>query len=182
MEEDIDPRLIELYRQQRSANESNLIRFQLDNTGDLELLKMDLLGLKYNEDGDMVEDAHKTPMLNQRGAETVLSFLRPRAGKIFSLSNHEDDDIDKRCLRYIDGLTFLLGRHQKEFDIQSYPIMDSIIDLCDDMFRATLLKSADGWEGDGIRKQHTTVESRETITENKPPQKMPFVNPFKGGA
>lgn len=176
----IDPRVA--YSMQGGRQDESLIRFQLDASEELEILKANLLGLSWSEDkADYVSDSTKEPMINKKGANILISFLQPRVSKIFSLSNHEQQDIDARCLQFINDLTFLLGKHMREWEIKSFAVADNIIDLCDDIFRATALKSREGWEGNGIRQQHTVHEGREIITETRPENRMPFQFPFKFG-
>lgn len=164
------------YRQQSA----DYVFFQLDSTDVLEQLRMDLLGMEYEADGyDQKAIKTKKALINKEGADTVLAFLRPRITKVMSLSNLEEQDIRMRCQYYMDTLSFMIVRHKQEFDIPSLQIVDNIIELCDDVFFSTMMKAIGGWEGDGIRKQQTVVESRETITENKPTQKMPFINPLQ---
>ena len=146
----------------------NSIQFQLDTSEELEGLRAEFLGLEWDEEKqEFVESHHKLPMMNKIGANAILSFLKPRVNKIFSLSYHKSEDIDKRCHRYIDDLSIMLVRHRRLYELLSFAILDNIIDLCDDIFRATALKSLQGWEGDGIRKQQSYVEQKQTIQDNR---------------
>lgn len=154
------------------------IQFQLDPTQELEDLRAEFLGLEFDEEKqEFVKSNEKMPMMNSIGANAVMSFLKPRVNKIFSLSFHDADDIDKRCRRYIDDLTIMLVIHKKDYKVISYAITDNIIDLCDDIFRATVLKSLKGWEGEGIRGQQSYVETKETIHDLREPKKS-IGNPF----
>ena len=177
-----DPRLA-YWQQQQQLLQSNLIKFQLDATTELETLREDLLGLEYDEEGNLIPKKERTrqELINQDGTNMILSFLRPRITKIVSLSNLDLDDIRKRCQAYIDDLTFLLNRHYHEFNIKSFQIMDNLIDLCDDLLFSTFMKSFEAGERDTLRKQFTMVESQEHITENRAAQKLPFSNPFNRG-
>lgn len=187
-----DPRLA-YWQQQQQLLQSNLIKFQLDATTELETLREDLLGLEYDEEGNIITDIFdkegkvtvikktRQELINQDGANMILSFLRPRITKIVSLSNLDSEDIRNRCLAYIDDLTFLLNRHYKEFNIKSFQIMDNIIDLCDDLLFTTFMKSYKAGERDTLRKQFTMVESQEHIQDNRVQPKLPFSNPFNRG-
>jgi len=165
----IDPRLVsQLYK---SGQEDNLIKFQLDATEYVEKLKYELLGYTWDDDKDnYIRDNSKMQMMNEEGANVLLTFIRARITKIISLSKHDSQDIDARCLRFIDNLSIMITRHGKQWKIPSFAIMDNIIDLCDDIYRATARKSLDGWEGDSIRKAHQTVESKETIIDHRKQQ------------
>lgn len=159
--------------------EENMIKFQLDSSDILEILRMDLLGLEYNDDGEPVPSKFKVKKINMEGADTILSFLRPRITKIISLSNLDDDEIRKRCKAYIDDISFLLARHWEEFQIKSFQMMNSIIELCDDVFYTTMAKAFEAGERDTLRKQFTHVESQERVQDMRP-QRLPFQNPFSG--
>lgn len=164
------------YRQQNA----DYIFYQLDASEVLDQLRMDLLGMEYIPDGyDQKAVQTKKPLINKEGADTILAFLRPRITKVMSLSNIEEEDIRKRCQFYMDTLTFMIVRHRTEFSIPSLQIVDNIIELCDDAFFSTMMKAIGGWEGDGIRKQQTVEERRETIVDSKPAPKLPFINPLE---
>lgn len=176
----IDPDINAMLNMQ-NMQQSNLLYLQLDNSQELQDLRAEFLGLRWdNEKEEYVKDPAKKPMMNEIGTNAVMSTLTPRVTKIFSLSKHKSEDIDSRCLRYINGLTLMLTRNKKEYGIENYAIMDIIIDLCDDIFRATLRKSLEGWEGEGIRGTHKSQEVTQTIVENKPnPSIFSLPNIFK---
>ena len=169
---EIDPRLYsQMYSSQQEASS---IRYQLETNDALEELRSELLGLSWDEDKQKyVRDPNKIPLMNEKGTNSILTTLKSRSNKMFSLSNHEQHDIDQRCKRYIDNLSIELARHRKDFDINSFARLHSVIDLADDIFRATILKSHRGWEGDGIRKQQSIVEQRQTVTQEDKTKK-PF--------
>ncbi len=160
--------------------QQDFLRFQLDVKDELKFMLMDLLGFEFNTELDEWErNDGKDQQINVRGANAIMTFLRPRVTRIFSLSKTSGEDIDTRCLRYINDLTFMLCRHKHEYEIKSYQVMDNIIDLCDDIFFSTANKSLDGWEGDSIRKGHTHVETRETVINDQKERTVPFRIPFK---
>lgn len=171
----LDPRYQAYNQQLLQQQNGDFVRFQLDVTEELRALMMDLLGYEYDEKDEEYKPSNKkSPMINVKGANDIMTFLRPRVTRIFSLSNQDVEAIDKRCLRYANDLTFMLCRHKDEYDIKSFQVMDNIIDLCDDIFNATALKSLRGWEGDSIRKGHSTIESKETvISQPKKPLTLP---------
>jgi hypothetical protein len=177
--EETESRILAMRQQQQQMQQQEFYKFQLDVTEELATLKWDLLGYEYDEKSDgYVISKDKMQMINTKGANAIVTFLRPRITRIISLSNQEEEQIFKRCLNYMNDLTFMLCRHKDDFEIESFAIMDNIIDLCDDVFNATALKSVDGWEGDSIRKGHTNVESKETIIQADRPKglTLPFVH------
>jgi len=154
---------------QLHQKDDSLVKYQLDMSTELEDLKFDLMGYRLDEKTNTyVTDDTKTPLMNPIGANAIYCFIRPRISKVISLSNQSEDIILKNCLRFVNDLCFILCRHMKEFDIKSYAVMDNVINLCDDIFQNTALKSVEGWERDGIRKQHQTSEVKETLIEKKP--------------
>lgn len=176
----IDPDIRAMLNLQ-GQQQGNLISLQLDHSQELQDLRAEFLGLKWDDNlEEYVKDPTKKPMMNDIGTNTVMSTLMPRTTKIFSLSKHKSEDIDNRCLRYINGLTLLLTRHKEDYDIDTYAMLDIIIDLCDDIFRATLRKSLEGWEGEGIRGTHQSQDVTQTIIENRPkPSVFGIPNVFK---
>lgn len=183
MENSIDPGIAQAIAQRYLNQAENLVKFQLDPNNELEILKMELLAVQVNENGDLVPIPGLTPLINQQGANVIMSFLRSRLGKVVSLSNLDDQDVSIRCRSFMDSLTFLLGRHYSEFSIPSYQVMDSIIELCDDVFFTTMMKAYNAGERDTLRKQFTHVESSERIVDNRQPIQQPqgFKLPFIGG-
>lgn len=167
-----------MQKQQMIMQQQDFLRFQLDATQQLQEMMMDLMGYTYNEDKDeYFKDPSKETMINLRGTNAVMTFVRPRITKIFSLSNHSDEEISKECEAFATDIMFLMCRHMQEYQVISYPVMNLVIDTCDDLFKATMQKSRLGWEGDSIRKGHQTVESRETVI-NQEPKRGIFQNLF----
>lgn len=168
MDANIDPEFYNMANSNNNYQNQNIVQLQLDNSQELDDWRAEMLGLEWdNETDDYKEAKWKDPMCNKTGANAILSTLAPRSTKIFSLSNHGQLDIDRRCKQYIDDLTIFLVQHKTEFGIKSYAIMNIIIDTCDDIFRATVLKSKDGWEGEGIRGQTSSQEVKHRVEEFK---------------
>ena len=172
----------DIYSSLKSADSSNFLQFQIDNKDELEDLRAELLGLEWDDEKQQYRKSHdKVPMCNVIGANAIIATLSPRTTKIFSLSNHEQYDIDIRCRRYLDNLSIMLVRHKDLYGIPSYAVTDLILDTCDDIFRATLLKSINGWEGSGIRGQQQYQEVKQTIVDNRQPEKKGLTFPFING-
>lgn len=177
---DIDPRLYQAMLQQQ-MRQQDALRFQLDPADELHEFKTNLLGQDYNEETGRYEPSpHKKPLINSKGGNMVITFATPRLSKLSSLSNMDEDDIKNRALRFEEDMEWALCRHQHEFNIPSFPVQSLISGTVGDLNFSTSMRSIGGWEGDGIRKQQTIVESKETITENKPKQPL-YINPFRGG-
>lgn len=179
-----DPRLVARYILEFQKNQDNFMRFQIDPTEEIEELKRDLLGLKYDEEtGEYVADPNKEALLNEKGANTILTFLRMRISKVSSLSDLDDAEIDNRCLHFANDLTYLVVRHKNEYDVKSLQVVANIIGLCDDVFFTTLKKARNAGERDSLRKQYTHVESTESVTQmQKKAGNNIFVNPLGGKA
>lgn len=174
----IDPQLLSQLANAVNQANQGLMVYQLDPTQELETLRIHLLALVWSEEeDDYVPDEHRKPMINEAGYYDILSLIRLRVTKIFSLSNQDIEDINQECKDFLDSLTFMLCRHFEEYAIESLQKLDCIIELAHAVVRSTMLKSQDGWEGDGIRKQHTTVESRETYRDERPRSSI-ILNPF----
>lgn len=77
----------------------------------------------------------------------------------------------------MDDITYLLCRHKDEFDIKNFQMLNSIIELCDDMFYTTMMKAKNAGERDTLRKQFTKVESEEKVQEYRQGNRF-FTNPF----
>lgn len=181
MESDlIDPRLEQERQRALMAQNADSIRFQIDVKEELEYLYYDLQGFSYDEaKQEYVRDIKNMQKINTLGANAIMTFLRPRITRIFSLSQHAGMEVDIICKTFAKDLLFMLCRHKEEFEIPSYQIMDNMVDLCDDLFRATLLKSLGGWEGDSIRKGHSTHEIKETSVQSiDKPKTSIFPFPF----
>jgi hypothetical protein len=185
METAPDPRLVARYMLQYMKEDENLIKYQLESKKELDILKNDLLGLEYSkEHSKYVRSPNKDALLNEKGADTILTFLRMRISRVVSLSDLDDEEIYKRSLYFLNDLTFLLVRHMEEYDVKSLQIVQSILGLCDDVFFSTLKKARNAGERDSLRKNFSFVESSESVTQT---QKKPgggfFANPFanRGG-
>lgn len=167
-EDYIDPALQNYYMNKGAYTDPSFIKFQLETDKEIEGLYYDLLGYSPDVNGNYVKDPNKLNQINSKGANALLTYLRVRINKIFSLSNHDEEDIRKRCHIFCDGITYFIGKHYKDFEVMSFPAAHNIIDLFDDMYFATLVKSLDGWEGDSIRKGFTTQETKLTSIDKTP--------------
>lgn len=167
--EDVDYQYANMmYPQQTDSN--NMVQFQLDASKELEDFRANLLGLEWNDDAqDFVPSDKKEQMINDKGCNVVMSFITPRTSKIFSLSNTNDADIDRRNQQNIEELLISLVRHKDEFNIKSWSILSNIVLMADDIMHSTALKSVSGWEGDGIRKQQSFVEQKQVIRDERKP-------------
>lgn len=171
-EQYVDPQLLAAYYQKHGANDPSFMKFTLSTKQALDNLKWDLLGFSLSEDGTQYEkDPEKMEQVNVQGANALMTYIRPRINKIFSLSNLDETEIDNRCKEFAFDMVFFIGRHKKDFGIMSYSAARQIVGLFDDMFYATCVKAINGWEGDSIRKTHTTHETRQTMIEGSEKQK-----------
>lgn len=173
-----DPNYIEAMRREREYQD-NLVKFQLDTRDLLEQMKYDLMG--YEEDpekGGWVPSPFKKKRINAYGANAITGMMLPLCSKIISLSNMDEEEIDKDCLDLLNSFTWFLCRYKNEFEIESTVDIDVILEVCDRLARATEKKSFGGWEGDGIRKQFTINESKDTVISQPQQNKSWFTNPF----
>lgn len=176
----VDPRIVAKYVTQYMAQQENFMKYQLDSSDELKDLYNDLLGLEYiPEQNKFVKVPYKEQLISQKGANTILVFLRPRISKITSLSNLDDEDIRKRCHNYMDALTYMLVRHMDEYKVKSLQVVKNIIELCDDVFYVTMMKAYEAGERDTLRKQFTHVESDERVTRNESSGNKFFADPLR---
>ena len=113
---DIDPRenvadpRFEAMRQQNEG----FVKYQLDNRDEMEELKADLLGMEWDEEQNKyVPSDSKEALMNSKGANAVITFLKEKSSKNVSLSKHDIDDIRKRCQVFLIDLSFLLSRKKR---------------------------------------------------------------------
>jgi len=171
-----DPRLVAKYVISYLHGHQDLIKYQLDSSTELLNVRNSMLGLEWDEKAEKYIQVHE-PMINERGADAIMTFLVPRVTKIVSLSNVDAQDVQNRCHKYMDSTTYLLLRHMTEWEISNIQIMDNIIEMVDDLFFATMNKAKGAGERDTLRKQYTHVESSENISDSrqqKPVMTMPF--------
>lgn len=178
MSEGMDPRLIAKYIMQYQSQQDNLLRYQLEAKDVLRQLKYELLGYEEDDNGDYYRDANKLQMINQKGANAIISFLSPQISRLISLSNISDDDIRVRCREFEKELMFMLARHHDEFEIPSFQVMTMIINTCGNIFFTTMKKAEKGGERDTLRKSYNIVESEEHIKQTVPKQPNAFRLPF----
>lgn len=168
----VDPNVLQAHLAAQQKNDPSFLRFTLDPEAELEAMKYDLIGYTENDDGKFIKDPKKIQQINEEGANAIMTYIRPRITKIFSLSNFDDEDVNSRCLVFVNGLTYYMCRHREDFEIMSWPTVNNIIDLFDDLYFATVSKAVLGWEGDGIRKTHSTYETKNVSVNNNQKNNM----------
>lgn len=179
-QEQWDPRVMAKYIAAYQNNENNFMKYQIDSSGELTMLRRSLLGLDYDEEtGKWEKVDFKEQLLNEKGADFILTFMRLRLSKVTSLSDLDDEDIRSRCKWFAIDLTFSLVRHKDEYDVKSLQVLSSIIGLCDDLFFTTLKKARNAGERDSLRKQYLHQETTEHITQTqRKPDNRLFQNPL----
>ena len=168
----IDPRVIAKYVMQYQKEGDDILHYQLDTEKELETLKHEFLGETFDEkSNEWVVDKRKMRICNERGANAIIGFLKPTISRIVSLSNFKrDDDIDNYS--YYDITTWIkyLTQHKADFELESFADISIICSTIDKLNVSTMKKAVLGWEGDGLRKSFTHVESNERVmqVDNKP--------------
>lgn len=182
MEQQVDPRLIAKYIIAYQQQQDNFMKYQIDTEEDLKQLKRDLIGLEYNEEAEeYLPSPYKEALINDKGANAIITFLRLRISKVTSLSDLDDEEINKRCLYFVNSLTYFLVRHMGEYKVKSLQTVEAVKDLCDDVFFTTLKKARNAGERDSLRKQYTHIESSENVVSTqKKPESSFFINPLGG--
>lgn len=178
MNEGIDPYY---YAQQLAAQKGykdNMIFYQLDTTKEIYLLMNRLLGKDINsETGEFERKDYLEPIMGEKGAAILMSFLEPRISKISSLSKLDDQEIRNITYHFSEDLVFFIGRHKSEFGFKSDQAASSIINLFDDLFYTTLKKAVGAHQSDSINKNFSYIEhsGKQVITEDRPKQQF-FTN------
>ena len=132
--------------QQDSYNSKESLMYQLENTDIVDNVKHSLRCEvpKLNEttgQWDWVIPSNVTPLINERGAESLLTELKARVNKIYILSDLDDEHINtivnSIAVNVIDEITV----NWDLYEIQTHASASRIVGMITDAVYATLRKA-----------------------------------------
>jgi hypothetical protein len=160
------------YSQQQQAEKEDLIRYQLEPKEILTEMMWLWQGFKEGEEG-YLKDPNMIPLINSKGANALYSWIYPILSKLTTLSNMDEDTVKQNTVRFMDTLSFFLIKNKEAFAIINNQAVDSMIEVCGDLYYAAGMKSYNAGERDSIRKQYILSDSRQVLTE-KPNEEKSF--------
>ena len=167
-EQQIDPRLQQAYMMAKQQSQTDFLRVQIDNSDELIGLKMHLLGLSYDDKDNLVADPSKKPLMTSEGANILLGRITAEVSKITSMSNLSEERINANCKEFAESLVYMFYCNHDAWKVESTATQEFIIDMMDNILHSTYEKGLNGWQGRLLNEQHTSVESKEIIKDQRP--------------
>ena len=136
--------------------DSSVHKWLFDSDQVLREIERILRGVVYDMTSKGFVQAYR-PLLTDEGINFFLAFLRPYTSKIFSLSNFEDNHIERILLDFETDLIVLLGTDTEWFGVDENQL-SVIIRIVSDTIYANIRRALHGKGLDLIQNTQQTTE------------------------